>query len=65
MIERSRRRRLVVLLMVVSVGLLDFPVLAVVDRLAGHFGPELFPAFIFAAWASVIVAMALLMRGER
>ncbi|HMO46441.1 MAG TPA: hypothetical protein PKB14_10455 [Rubrivivax sp.] len=58
--ERLRSQRLLALFCA-ALALFNFPLLALWDRDALIFGVPLFPAALFALWALLIAALALIL----
>jgi hypothetical protein len=63
MLERLRSQRLLALFCA-GLGLFNFPLLALWDRELTVFGLPLFPAALFALWALLIAALALILEGR-
>ena len=63
MLERLRSQRLLALFCA-GLGLFNFPLLALWDRDLTVLGLPLFPAALFALWALLIVALALVLEGR-
>ena len=63
MLERLRSQRLLALFCA-GLGLFNFPLLALWDRGLTVFGLPLFPAALFALWALLIAALALILEGR-
>ena len=63
MLERLRSQRLLALFCA-GLGLFNFPLLALWDRELTIFGLPLFPAALFALWALLIAALALILEGR-
>ncbi|MDQ2695962.1 MAG: hypothetical protein M3Z21_11405 [Pseudomonadota bacterium] len=58
----SRRRESCAILFVAAAVALNYPLLAVFDRLLLPLGIPLLYLYLFVVWAAVIVAMAWIMR---
>jgi hypothetical protein len=63
MLERLRSQRLLALFCA-GLALFNFPLLALWDREFTVFGLPLFPAALFALWALLIAALALILEGR-
>lgn len=63
MLERLRSQRLLALFCA-GLGLFNFPLLALWDRELTVLGLPLFPAALFALWALLIGALALILEGR-
>jgi hypothetical protein len=63
MLERLRSQRLLALFCA-GLGLFNFPLLALWDRELTVFGLPLFPTALFALWALLIAALALILEGR-
>ena len=64
MLERLRSQRLLALFCA-GLGLFNFPLLALWDRGLTVFGLPLFPTALFALWALLIAALALILEGRK
>ncbi len=63
MLEGLRSQRLLALFCA-ALALFNFPLLALWDRELTVFGLPLFPAALFALWALLIAALALILEGR-
>ena len=63
MLEGLRPQRLLALFCA-ALALFNFPLLALRDRELTVFGLPLFPAALFAIWALLIAALALILEGR-
>ena len=63
MLERLRSQRLLALFCA-GLGLFNFPLLALWDRDLTLLGLPLFPTALFALWALLIAALALILEGR-
>ena len=64
MLERLRSQRLLALFCA-GLGLFNFPLLALWDRDLTLLGLPLFPTALFALWALLIAALALILEGRK